>query len=96
MRIAGRFFHPRLVEFIASGPLRALVLSHTSDAITTWRGLLGPTKSFRAHYEAPASLRGQYGASDTRNVAHGSDSPDSVRREVAFFFPQFDWTQHPQ
>ncbi len=92
----GRFFHPRLVEFIASDTLRAMVLAHPTDAITAWRALLGPTKSFRAHYEAPNSLRGMYGLTDTRNVAHGSDSPESVRREVAFFFPDFDWEAHPQ
>lgn len=85
---AGRFFYQRLVEFMTSGPMRAYILAR-EDAITHWRGMMGPTKVFRARFTSPDSLRGQYGLTDTRNTTHGSDSIQSARREIAFFFPEF-------
>ncbi|KAA0708738.1 Nucleoside diphosphate kinase 6 [Triplophysa tibetana] len=85
---AGRFFYQRLVEFMSSGPMRAYIIAR-EDAITHWRGMMGPTKVFRARYTSPDSLRGQYGLTDTRNTTHGSDSIESARREIAFFFPEF-------
>ena len=36
------------------------------------------------------SIRGQFGLTDTRNVSHGSDSDETARREIQFFFPDFD------
>ncbi|XP_074128236.1 nucleoside diphosphate kinase 6 [Sminthopsis crassicaudata] len=86
---AGRFFYQRLVEFMASGPIRAYILAH-EDAIQLWRSLMGPTKVFRARFVAPDSIRGRFGLTDTRNTTHGSDSVASARREIATFFPDFD------
>lgn len=54
-----------------SGPMRAYVLAR-EDAIRHWRELMGPTKVFRARYTSPASIRGQFGLTDTRNTTHGS------------------------
>ncbi|XP_067844604.1 nucleoside diphosphate kinase 6-like isoform X2 [Heptranchias perlo] len=85
---AGRFFYQRLVEFMASGPMRAYILAH-EDAVSHWRHLMGPTKVFRARYTAPQSIRGVYGLTDTRNTTHGSDSPESAAKEISFFFPEF-------
>ncbi|XP_038600633.1 nucleoside diphosphate kinase 6 isoform X3 [Tachyglossus aculeatus] len=85
---AGRFFYQRLVEFMSSGPMRACILARV-DAVRQWRALLGPTKVFRARHEAPDSIRGSYGLTDTRNTVHGSDSEVSAHREMAAFFPDF-------
>ncbi|KAK1889559.1 Nucleoside diphosphate kinase 6 [Dissostichus eleginoides] len=85
---SGRFFYQRLVEFMSSGPMRAYLLAR-EDAIRHWRELMGPTKVFRARYTAPESIRGQFGLTDTRNTTHGSDSIESARREIDFFFPDF-------
>ncbi|RKP10502.1 nucleoside diphosphate kinase [Thamnocephalis sphaerospora] len=79
----GRFFYERL------GPFQALVLGG-DDAIKRWRALIGPTHPIRARVNAPESLRSCYGLTDTRNSFHGSDSPDTARREIAFFFPELD------
>ncbi|KAL0967086.1 hypothetical protein UPYG_G00247650 [Umbra pygmaea] len=95
---AGRFFYQRLVEFMSSGPMRAYILAR-EDAISHWRMLMGPTKVFRAQYSSPSSIRGQYGLTDTRNTTHGSDSADSARREISFFFPEFnaeEWMQREE
>ncbi|XP_060947719.1 nucleoside diphosphate kinase 6 isoform X2 [Limanda limanda] len=85
---SGRFFYQRLVEFMASGPMRAYILAR-EEGIRHWRELMGPTKVFRARYTSPATIRGQFGLTDTRNTAHGSDSVESARREISFFFPDF-------
>uniref|UniRef100_A0A673GFB8 Nucleoside diphosphate kinase-like domain-containing protein n=1 Tax=Sinocyclocheilus rhinocerous TaxID=307959 RepID=A0A673GFB8_9TELE len=53
------------------GPMRAYILAR-EDAITHWRGMMGPTKVFRARFTSPDTLRGQYGLTDTRNTTHGS------------------------
>uniref|UniRef100_A0A8C9N313 Nucleoside diphosphate kinase n=1 Tax=Serinus canaria TaxID=9135 RepID=A0A8C9N313_SERCA len=67
----------------------AYILAH-ENAVPLWRSLMGPTKVFRARYSDPDSIRGAYGLTDTRNTTHGSDSPASASREIAFFFPEFD------
>ncbi|CAM9543654.1 unnamed protein product [Lampetra planeri] len=85
----GRFFFQRLVEFMASGPIRVYVLAH-HDAVRAWRELMGPTKVFRAVHTAPESIRACYGLTDTRNTTHGSDSSASALQEIYFFFPEFD------
>ncbi|KAM8973880.1 nucleoside diphosphate kinase 6 [Pelodytes ibericus] len=88
----GRFFYQRLVEFMSSGPMRAYILAH-EDAIQLWRKLMGPTKVFRARITAPDTVRGDLGLTDTRNTTHGSDSVETARREIAFFFPEFNANQ---
>nr|XP_046229674.1 nucleoside diphosphate kinase 6 [Scatophagus argus]XP_046229675.1 nucleoside diphosphate kinase 6 [Scatophagus argus] len=85
---SGRFFFQRLVEFMSSGPMRAYILAR-EDAIRHWRELMGPTKVFRARYTSPASIRAQFGLTDTRNTTHGSDSVESAQREIRYFFPDF-------
>ncbi|KAM6094806.1 nucleoside diphosphate kinase 6 isoform 1-T1 [Chlamydotis macqueenii] len=95
---AGRFFYQRLVEFMASGPMWAYILAH-ENAVSLWRSLMGPTKVFRARNSVPDSIRGAYGLTDTRNTTHGSDSPASASREIAFFFPEFNeqlWYQQEE
>lgn len=54
-----------------SGPVRAYILAR-DDAVRHWRELMGPTKVFRARHTAPATIRGQFGLTDTRNTTHGS------------------------
>jgi len=84
----GKFFYNRLVGFMSSGECHAHVLAK-ENAIADWRAILGPTKVFRTRYDQPHSVRGMFGLTDTRNVAHGSDSNESAAQEIAFFFPEF-------
>lgn len=56
---------------LCSGPTHALILAH-EDAIRRWRAIMGPTKVYKTKYEAPNTIRGLYGLSDTRNSTHGS------------------------
>ena len=46
-------------------------------------------------FSQPSSLRGQFGLTDTRNCCHGSDSEETAKREMSFFFPTFDPSSFP-
>ncbi|CAK9293723.1 unnamed protein product [Gordionus sp. m RMFG-2023] len=84
-------FYPRLIDYMASAPISSYILAR-ENAIVKWRELIGPTKHDKAIYEAPTSIRGRYGISDTRNAVHGSDSLESALTEIKFMFPEF----HPE
>jgi nucleoside-diphosphate kinase len=84
----GKFFYNRLVGFMSSGESHAHVLAK-ENAIRDWRAMLGATKVFKTRFEQPDTIRGQFGLTDTRNVAHGSDSNESAAKEIGFFFPEF-------
>ena len=71
MYSAAKFFFDRLVNYMASGEMEALVLAH-SHAIEKWRELMGPTRPSHARSLAPHSIRAQHGLTDTRNSVHGS------------------------
>ncbi|KAG9285680.1 hypothetical protein G9A89_002247 [Geosiphon pyriformis] len=88
----GRFFFDRLCGYMTSGSFIALVLAH-QNAIKEWRALIGPTHPVRAKIHAPNTLRSIYGLTDTRNSFHGSDSDETAKREIEFFFPDFDIEQ---
>uniref|UniRef100_A0A6M2DF45 Putative enzyme that catalyze nonsubstrate specific conversion n=1 Tax=Xenopsylla cheopis TaxID=163159 RepID=A0A6M2DF45_XENCH len=83
-----KFFYNRLVTFMTSGASDVYILAR-HDAIDYWRKLMGPTKVFKAQYTHPESLRGKYGLTDTRNVAHGSDSAEKAKEEISLIFPEF-------
>jgi len=78
----GKPFFGELVSFITSGPVVAMEWSGES-AISVARTLMGPTNPVEA---PPGTLRGDYGLVITNNIVHGSDSPASASRELAFFF----------
>ena len=85
-----RPFYPALLGFMSSGPVVMLELSGES-AIGAWRSLIGPTSTETARKEAPRSLRAMYGSDNTRNAAHGSDSPASAAREIRLMFQKPAW-----
>ncbi|XP_044758569.1 nucleoside diphosphate kinase 6 isoform X2 [Coccinella septempunctata] len=68
---ANKFFYNRLVTSMTSGPSETYVLAR-ENAIQHWRQLMGPTKVYKAQFDQPYSIRGQFGLSDTRNAAHGA------------------------
>jgi nucleoside-diphosphate kinase len=78
----GKPFHKKLLEFITSGPVVALV-AQGPEAIRTARGLMGATDAAQA---APGTIRGDWACSKRLNLVHGSDSPESAQREIPIFF----------
>lgn len=77
-----RPFYPKLVAFMTSGPVVAIALEG-KDAIEVTRKLIGKTNSRQAE---PGTIRGDYGMSFSNNLVHGSDGPESARKELALFF----------
>jgi nucleoside-diphosphate kinase len=70
------------VDFITSGEV--VVARVTGDqAVSVVRTLMGPTDPAEA---PPGTIRGDYGTVITQNLVHGSDSPESAKRELDLFF----------
>lgn len=73
---------PEFIDFMTSGPTTAILLySPTGDAISRWRAHLG-------HWNIDQvrdmnTIRGKLGVNKYNNLVHGSDSPESVLRELA-------------
>jgi nucleoside-diphosphate kinase len=79
----GRPYYPGLVEFVTSGPLVAMVLEG-ERAIGAVRLLNGSTDSAVA---APGTIRGDLSLSNSRNLVHASDSPETAAHEIDLWFP---------
>jgi len=78
----GKPFFDSLVSYITSCPIIAAVLEGP-NAIESVRRTMGETAPSAA---APGSIRGDLGLEISRNLVHGSDSPESARREIPVFF----------
>ena len=78
-----RPFFRDLVEFMTSGPVLVQVLEG-EDAIAKNRELMGATDPKRA---AKGTIRADFADSIDANAVHGSDGPETARKEIAFFFP---------
>ena len=79
----GRPYYPGLVEFVTSGPLVAMVLEG-ERAVGAVRLLNGSTDSAVA---APGTIRGDLSLSNSRNLVHASDSPETAAHEIDLWFP---------
>ncbi len=77
-----RPFYDDLVRFMTSGPVVVSVLEG-ENAIAQNRELMGPTDSTKA---PPETIRGAHGTDIEQNAVHGSDSPETARIEIAYFF----------
>ncbi len=77
-----RPFFGELVEFITGGPLVAMILEG-HEAVRAARQAIGATDPLEA---APGSIRGDFALEVGQNMVHGSDAPESARREAGLFF----------
>lgn len=77
-------FFSDLKEFITSGPVVAMVLEGPK-VIKTVRNMMGATDPFESK---PGTIRGDYALNIDENVVHGSDSPESAKREINLFFTE--------
>ena len=78
----GKPFFDGLVEFMTSGATIVQVLEG-ENAIAKYREIMGATNPEKA---APGTLRAEFAESMGRNSVHGSDSPASAAREIAYWF----------
>jgi len=78
----GKPFYEPLIEFITSAPVVLMVLEG-EQAISVVRKMMGATFCTDAE---PGTIRGDLGLGQTRNIIHGSDSPETAEKEIALFF----------
>jgi len=91
----GKPFYAGLVKFMTSSPVLVIALQG-KDVINISRKMMGATFGSKAE---PGTIRGDYGVSNSFNLIHGSDSPESAARELKLFFkPEelLDWTPASQ
>jgi nucleoside-diphosphate kinase len=81
-----RPFFKGLTEFMASGPIVAMVLE-APDAIKKWRTLMGATDPAKAE---PGTIRREFATSIGENATHGSDAAETAAFEIGFFFAGMD------
>ncbi|GAB2613857.1 nucleoside-diphosphate kinase [Streptomyces capparidis] len=79
----GKPFYEPLVEFMASGPVVAMIVEG-ERVVEGVRALAGPTDPVAA---PPGSIRGDFGVIVRENLIHASDSEESAEREIKIFFP---------
>jgi nucleoside-diphosphate kinase len=80
----GKPFYDPLVAFITGGPSLLLIVEGPEGTWKIVRTLMGATDSKDA---APGTIRGDLATITKENLIHGSDSAESVAREIAIFFP---------
>jgi len=78
----GKPFYPGLIDYITSGPVVVMVLQG-DRCIDIARTLMGKTFGYEAQ---PGTIRGDFGASRSYNLVHGSDAPETAATEIALYF----------
>ena len=84
-------FFESLIQFMTEGPIFVMVLQG-EKAITDWREIMGATNPSEAK---EGTIRQRFGESLERNAVHGSDTAESARFEIGFFFSSRDLLEGP-
>lgn len=83
---AERPFFNDLCSFMCSGPIVVQVLEG-SHAISKNREIMGATNPANA---AAGTIRKDFAESIEANSVHGSDSPETAKSEIPFFFSELE------
>ena len=75
-------FYQNLCNYLSSGPIVVMVLEG-EGAVFKNRQIMGATDPLKAE---EGTLRKMYGLSIDKNSVHGSDSAESAKTEIDFFF----------
>ena len=75
-------FYKNLCNYLSSGPIVVMVLEG-EGAVFKNRQIMGATDPLKAE---EGTLRKMYGLSIDKNSVHGSDSAESAKTEIDFFF----------
>ena len=82
--LSSKPFFSKLVEFMSSGPVVAMVWEG-KGAVKTGRKMLGETNPADS---LPGTIRGDYCIDIGRNICHGSDSVETAKKEIALWFKE--------
>lgn len=85
-----RPFFNGLVSFMSSGPVMIQVLEG-ENAIAMNRQIMGATNPKEA---APGTIRADFAESIDHNAVHGSDSAETAKQEISFFFKPEEIVKH--
>jgi nucleoside-diphosphate kinase len=78
----GKPFYERLIKYIQSGPIVAMVLEG-HNAIAGARHMMGVTDPMKADM---GTIRADFALVMEYNIVHGSDSAESAEREIGIYF----------
>ena len=78
----GKDFYNGLIDFMCSGKIMPLELEG-ENAIKIARQILGNTDPQKAK---EGTIRATFGSNLPKNAVHGSDSVESAKNEIKFFF----------
>lgn len=81
-----RPFFESLTNFMSGGPAVPMVLEG-ENAIARNREIMGATDPANAE---EGTIRKALGSNVERNAVHGSDSPETARTEIGYFFSDLD------
>ena len=81
-----RPFYDELTNFMSSGKCMVLALNK-ENAVEEWRHTIGATNPQEA---IEGSIRKLYGTDLGQNAVHGSDSDENAKKEIAFFFTEYE------
>ena len=79
-------FFDELTTFMCSGPVVVSALEG-ENAIGKLREIMGATNPAEA---ASRTIRKDMALGHTENTVHGSDSPETAKREISFFFSEYE------
>eukprot|EP00172_Hildenbrandia_rubra_P002494 Plantae.Rhodophyta-Hildenbrandia_rubra.ctg33633.p1 GENE.Plantae.Rhodophyta-Hildenbrandia_rubra.ctg33633~~Plantae.Rhodophyta-Hildenbrandia_rubra.ctg33633.p1 ORF type:complete len:185 (-),score=33.66 Plantae.Rhodophyta-Hildenbrandia_rubra.ctg33633:669-1223(-) len=82
--LSSKSFYEDLCKFLSSGPVVAMVWEG-EGVVKTARFMMGETDPKKS---LPGSIRGDFSVTIGRNVLHGSDSVDSAKKEIEFWFKE--------
>ena len=77
-------FFERLIEFIISGPIIAIILEH-DNCVEYVREIIGATDPKEA---AKGTIRWLFARNVTQNAVHASDSVKNAKTEISFIFDE--------
>lgn len=78
----GKPFYNRLINYITSGPIVAMVVEG-DNVVKGARHIMGSTKPDEAEV---GTIRADFAQSMEFNVVHGSDCIESAEREISIYF----------
>ncbi len=87
----GKPFYEELISYITACPIIAAVFDG-SVAVEVVRRTIGATNPAEAE---AGTIRGDLALETGRNLIHGSDSPQSAKREIALFFTEDEVHTYP-
>ena len=80
-------FYDDLCNIMSSGRIIVQVLEGNDNAVARYREIMGATDPLKAEN---GTIRKLFGINIDDNAVHGSDSNENAKREISFFFSDYE------